>query len=60
MTSNRNTEGQGVLINNSMQNPASFSKIYKVSLKREQQKALTLLLPKRYSFQPFKVSRSFD
>jgi hypothetical protein len=33
---------------------------FKVSLTKDQQKSLTKFLPKGYSFQPFKSTRSLD
>lgn len=44
----------------SQQNPSSYFTIFKVSLARDQQKALSLLLPHGYSFQPYKTTRSLD
>jgi hypothetical protein len=60
MISNTNTEGYNVIKNDGLQNPAAIFNIYKVSLTREQQKAISPLLPTKYSFQPFKVTRSID
>jgi hypothetical protein len=40
--------------------PASFFNIFRVSLTREQQTVLTNLLPRAYSFQPYKCTRSLD
>ena len=60
MKSNRNTEGQKVFKNDSEQNLSAIYNIYKVSLTREQQKALSVLLPTNYSFQPFKITCSID
>lgn len=46
--------------NDNQINPAALFNTYKVSLTREQQKALTILLPQNFSFQPFKITRSLD
>lgn len=40
--------------------PSAFFNIFRVSLTREQQTALTTLLPRAYSFQPYKCTRSLD
>lgn len=46
--------------NEGQNNPAALFNTYKLSLTREQQKALAILLPQNYSFQPFKITRSLD
>ncbi len=46
--------------NDSQVNASAFFNTYKVSLTREQQKALAMLLPASHSFQPFKLTRSID
>jgi hypothetical protein len=46
--------------NDSQLNPSAYFNTFKVSLTREQQKALAMLLPQSCSFQPFKATRSLD
>lgn len=41
-------------------NPAAYYNTFKVSLTRDQQKALSSILPQAYSFQPYKATRSLD
>lgn len=40
--------------------PSSYFNIFRVSLTRDQTLALTSLLPRAYSFQPYKCTRSLD
>jgi hypothetical protein len=46
--------------NESNMNPSSYFNIFRISLTKEQQNALTDLLPRGYSFQPYKCTRSLD
>jgi hypothetical protein len=41
-------------------NPSAYFNTFKVSLTRDQQRTLHTLLPKTYSFQPYKSTRSLD
>lgn len=46
--------------NEEQNNPAALFNTFKLSLTREQQKALAILMPQNYSFQPSKITRSID
>lgn len=46
--------------NENSAHPAAFFNIFRVSLTRDQQTALGTLLPRGFSFQPYKSTRSVD